>query len=65
MQIDLRNHGNLPKGLDERRDKIMSFLSSHLLEASVMGVEIIYSSCKGEIKTVKCNYYVKDGWFFA
>ena len=63
--IDLRNHGNLPRALDERRDIIISLLSNHLLEQNTLGVEIIYSSCKGEIKTVKCNYYVKDGWFFA
>ncbi len=65
MQIDIRNHGNLPRQLDPRRDKIMSLLSNHKLEDSVMGVEIVYSSFKGDIKTVICNYYTKDGWFFA
>ena len=65
MQIDIRNHGNLPRGLDARRDKIMSILSSHQLENPVIGVEIIYANCTGEIKTIKCNYYTKDGWFFA
>jgi hypothetical protein len=65
MQLDIRNHGNLPRELDSRKDKIMSILSNHPLEKSVMGVEIIYSSFKGEAKTVICNYYFSDGWFFA
>lgn len=65
MQIDIRNHGNMPRGLDARRDKIMSILSSHKPEQSRMGVEIIYSNCKGEAKSIVCNYYLKDGWFFA
>ena len=65
MQIDIRNHGNLPRRLDARRDKIMSILSSQQLENSCMGVEVIYANCKGEVKSIVCNYYLKDGWFFA
>lgn len=64
-QIDIRNHGNLPRGLDARRDKIIGILSSHPLDKSCMEVEIVYSSFKGEIKTVTCNYYLGNGWFFA
>ena len=65
IQIDIRNQGNLPKQLNARRDKIMSFLSSHKPSESVMGVEVVYLSFKGEVKSVTCNYYLKDGWFFA
>lgn len=65
MQIDIRNHGNLPRSLDARRSRIIKILSNHLLDETCLGVEVVYSNCKGEIKTVNCNFYLKDGWFFA
>ena len=65
MQIDIRNYGNLPRGLDACRDKIKNILSNHLLDKTSMGVEVVYANCNGEIRTVKCNFYLKDGWFFA
>lgn len=64
-QINIRNHGNLPRELDKRRDKIMSILSNHPLDSSCMGVEVIYANFKGEVATTKCNFYRQDGWFFA
>jgi len=65
MQIDIRSCGKMPRELNKRRDAIMSVLKAHTLTESVIGLTVVYTSCTGETKTIKCNYYTTTGWFFA